>query len=312
MENAGERPTAHRKAGGRQEDWARLETRLAETLGCLEEDHCLTIHTRDEEPYFVHFCAGGADGMLVEAASNRCLHGWRRLDRTGEGRLRRLGWRPPTDIGDGPKGWWKSFAAPVSTPPVATLAVATLTKAFDVARVSALTYRAGSQAGAEILLPTLGLERTPDGPGDQSLSQRAEQALKRFLEVDELIRDADGETPIRSDDAMVYVRVMAERNFVAVYSRALLDVTRTAGLVDAVNEINNRIRVARASVTDHGVMFAAEVDDVPGAEASVINAVQAVSSLANEFGADLQSRFGGRTFFQEPAVEPDQHIGLYL
>jgi hypothetical protein len=83
-------------------------------------------------------------------------------------------------------------------------------------------------------------------------------------------------------------------------------------LIDAVNDINNGIRMARASVTDHEVILAAEVEDGPGAEASVINAFKAVSSLANSCGGDLQSRFGGRTFFQEPAEEPDEHIGLYL
>jgi hypothetical protein len=285
---------------------------LGEVLGCLEEGHNLTVQTREDEPYFVQFSSSSAAGMTVEAASNRFLHGWRRLDRIAEERLRRLGWRPPTDIGDGPAGWWRSFPAPVSTEQVASLAVATMTKAFDVPRASALIYRASSRTGAEILLPTLQLERAPGAVDGQSLSERVEQALELFLGVDELIRDPDGDTPIRSGEAMVYVRVRAERNFVGVFSPVLLDINRTAGLIDAVNEINTNIRVARAAVTNHEVIFAAEVDDGPGAEASVINAIEAVSRLANSYGTDLQSRFGGRTFFQEPPIQPDQHTGLYL
>jgi hypothetical protein len=162
------------------------------------------------------------------------------------------------------------------------------------------------------LLPTLGLERAPDAPDGQPLSERVEQALQDFLGLDELIRDPDGDIPIRSGDAMVFVRLLAGRDFVGVFSPVLLDIDRTAGLIEALNEVNRNIRVARAAVTDHEVIFAAEVEDGPGAEGSVVNAMEAVSSLANSYGDELQSRFGGRTFFQQPATQPDEHTGLYL
>lgn len=271
------------------------------------------MQTRDDEPYYVQVADAGPEGLRVEAVSNRFLTGWRRLDATAHARLRRLGWRPPTDIGDGPVNWWRCFPQDAPAAEIAELAMGTLRKAFDIPRPTDLVYRAFSRGEGDMLLPTLGLARDR-GPGP--LDDRVDAALRGLLEVDDIVRDDDGDRPVRSGDVMVYVRVVADRGYVAVFSPALLHVSRTPALVEAINDVNHSIRVARAFVTDTAVMFAAEVDDQPDIEAGVINAFNAVSSLANSYGAELQTRFGGHTFFAEPtqAAEPtpEAGCGLYL
>jgi hypothetical protein len=293
----------------RDAEWRNVSCRLADALGCLEDGHSLSLEARrgsPAHPYYVQFAAGDDDGFLVEAVSNRFLSGWERLDATAEGRLRRLGWRPPTDIGDGPPNWWRRYPAGAPTMEIAELAVATLRKAFDVARPAVLVYRAFSRDGAAILLPTLGIEyhkrRAP-------LDERVDTALREYLETDEVIRDEDGDRAVRSGDAMVFVRVVADPGFVAVFSPALLGVTRSAALVEAVNDLNNSIRGARASVADDAVLMTAEVYDQPALESGVINAFKAVSALANSCGADLQNRFGGHTFFEQSAPSADDGAG---
>jgi hypothetical protein len=261
----------------------------------------------------VQFAAGGDQGFRVEAVSNRFLNGWERLDATAEGRLRRLGWRPPTDIGDGPPNWWRSYPAGAPTTKMAELAVATLRKVFEVPRPVAMVYRAFSRDGAEILLPALGVDHHQRG---LPLGDRVDAALREYLEIDEIIRDEDGDRPVRSGDAMVYVRAVTDRGLVAVFSPALTGVTGSTAVVKAVNDINNSIRGARASVADDAVLIAAEVYDQPALEAAVINALKAVSSLANSCGAELKARFGGTTYFDDPAPpaddDPERRIGLYL
>jgi hypothetical protein len=115
---------------------------------------------------------------------------------------------------------------------------------------------------------------------------------------------------------MVFVRTVKDRGFVALFSPALLGVTRSAALVKAVNDMNNWIRGARASVADDAVLIAAEVYDQPALESAVINAFKAVASLANSCGAELKARFGGNAFFDEPAppldADPEPRTGLYL
>jgi hypothetical protein len=308
------RPLTRRKpVNARDAEWQKVASQLAEMLGCLEAGHFLCLQTRGDAPYFVQCAAGGSDGFLLEATSNRVLPDWRRLDATAQGRLRRLGWRPPTDIGDGPVNWWRLYPADTPARQMAELAVATLRKAFDVPRPRMLVYRAFSRGGDEILLPTLGVahyqRRAP-------LDERVDAALRDYLQIDEVIRDEDGDRPVRRGEAMVYVRVVADPGFVAVFAPALLNVTPSAALVEAVNELNNKIRLARASVAGDAVMIAAEVDDQPALESGVINAFKAVSAIANGCGPDLQARFGGNTFFAQPAVsgEPraEPACGFYL
>jgi hypothetical protein len=282
-------------------------------LGCLELGHFLILQTRDDEPYYVQVAAGGPEGFRMEAVSNRLLTGWRRLDATAHARLRRLGWRPPTDIGDGPVNWWRRYPQGTPTAEMAEMAVRTLRKAFDIPRPTDLVYRAFSRGEGDMLLPTLGLARDR-GPGP--LDDRVDDALRGLLEVDEIVRDDDGDRPVRSGDAMVYLRVVTDPGYVAVFSPALVHVSRTPALVEAINDVNHSIRVARAFVTDTAVVFAAEVDDQPDIRAGLISAFNAVSSLSNSYGAELQARFGGHTFFADPAQAaepaPEPGCGLYL
>jgi hypothetical protein len=307
---------SRRRTNPRDAEWQNVAGRLAEVLGCLEEGHFLCLEARGDtpyHPYYVQFASGGDAGFLIEAVSNRFLSGWERLDATAEGRLRRLGWRPPTDIGDGPANWWRRYPDGAPTTVMAELAVATLRKVFEVPRPVALVYRAFSSDGAEILLPTLGIEHHKRLA---SLDDRVDAALQEFLEVDEVISDEDGDRPVRSGEAMVFLRVVRDPGFVAVFSPALTGVTRSPALVEAVNDINRSIRGARVAVTDDAVMIAAEVYEQPALEAGVINALKAVGSLANSCAARLQPRFGGNTFFGERKDsaddDPEPGTGLYL
>jgi hypothetical protein len=302
-------PSPRGRINAREAGWQWLAQALAVVLGCLEGGHFLILSTRDDEPYYVQFACGGREGMRVEAVSNRFLGGWRRLDRTAEGRLRRLGWRPPTDIGEGAVNWWRVFPEGGDLTEAADLVVATMRKAYDTARPAELVYRAFSRSGEEILLPTLGLDRQADRT---PLDERVGRALSELLETEELQRDDDGDWPIRSGDAMVYVRVMAEPAYVAVFSPAVLDVTPSPELVDAVNQFNSNIRVARAFLTGRTVTVAAETDDQAEVGETVVNAFKAVSSLTQCCADELQARFGGRRYFGEPVHDPlpDQGYGF--
>jgi hypothetical protein len=128
---------------------------------------------------------------------------------------------------------------------MAELAVATLRKVFEVPRPVVLVYRAFSRDGEEILLSTLGVERHARRA---RLNGRIDAALQDYLEIDEVLRDEDGDRPVRSGDGMVEVRVIAGPGFVAVFSPALLGVTRNAALVEAVNDITRGRRPPRPAL----------------------------------------------------------------
>jgi hypothetical protein len=302
-----------RRPSERACEWAALESRLSRSLACLQDGHFLILETREDDGYYVQFAAEGSQGMRVEAVSNRFLDSWRRLDRTALDRLRRLGWRPPTEIGDGPVNWWRSFDAPVPAADIATLAVATLTKAFDVGRAACLTYQAFSRDGAKILLPELGVEHHQDADQPPALAERVDAIMRGYLGADEVRYDHDGDIPIRTGDAMVFVRPAPDAGFVVVFSPFLHGIAESYGLLAAVNTINGEIRTARAVMTGAGVSIFAEIDDGADLEAGLIRACEGISALANTYATKLQSQFGGATFFEDPAAQaPATGTGLYL
>ncbi len=307
-----EGPARLRRASARRQEWDGLTARLADTIQVLEDGHFLGLQFRAGLPYYVQVAVTVA-GLRAEAASNRFLEGWQRLDATAIGRLRRLGWRPPTDIGDGPVNWWRHFDHPVRAQEVADLLTSTLNRAFDVARVDQLEYRAFSRSGDTILLPGLGMARETPEPKPASLEQRVDAYFKNLLEVDELTRDSDGDIPIRWDDHMVFVRVASDPDYVRVFSPVLHDLELTAELIAAVNDINLDIRIARFLVKGGEVLVGADVDDTPAIEGPLGDAYHAVGSLASHYAGLLQARFGGATFFGQKVDPPGPAAtGLYL
>ncbi len=301
-----------RRVSTRRRGWDRLTARLADTIEVLEEGQYLGLQLRAGVPYYVQL-AVTSEGVRAEAVSNRFLEGWQRLDATAIDRLRRLGWRPPTDIGDGPVNWWRHFDCPVPAREAAELLTSTLHRAFDVARVDQLEYRAFSQSGDTILLPGLSLAREVAGPKPASLERRVDAYFKHLLGLDELTRDSDGDIPIRWDDHMVFVRVTSDPDYVRVFSPVLHDLEPTAELMAAVNDINLEIRIARFLVKGSEVLVGADVDDTPAIEGPLSDAYHAVGSLASHYAGVLQARFGGATFFGQ-IVDPPGPVstGLYL
>jgi hypothetical protein len=305
-------PARPRRTSARRQEWTGLTARLADTIEVLEDGHYLGLQFRAGVPYYVQVAVTSA-GLRAEAVSNRFLEGWQRLDATAIDRLRRLGWRPPTDIGDGPVNWWRHFDHPVPVQEVADLLTSTINRAFDVARVDQLEYRAFSRSGDTILLPGLGLAREIPGPKPASLEQRVDAYYKNLLEVDDLTRDSDGDIPIRWDDHMVFVRVTSDPDYVRVFSPVLHDLEPTAELVAAVNDINLEIRIARFLVKGGEVIVSADVDDTPAIEGPLGDAYHAVGSLASHYAGQLQARFGGATFFGQKVDPPGPAAtGLYL
>jgi hypothetical protein len=303
-----------RGPGKRAAEWNALRLALGPALRSLESGQWLILQTRGEGDYYVQFAAGGSDGLRAEAVSNKSLDGWKCLDTIAERRLRRLGWRPPTDIGDGPVNCWRYFDDPVPVDEVAKLAVSTLKGAYDVPRPSQLVYRAFTRDGEQIVLPGLGVDRMPR-PGQQPpLADRVDAALRSWLGADTISYDEEGDAPIRCGDAMIFVQTLSNPEMVAVFSPMLADVEKTSGLLDAVNEMNVDIRYARAFFVGSSVMIDAEVDPATDLDASLARACDAVGWIADHWGAKLQARFGGTTFFGQPspAEQPGVSRGPYL
>ncbi len=101
--------------------------------------------------------------------------------------------------------------------------------------------------------------------------------------------DEQGDIPIRMGSAFVFVRVDAGTPpLLAVLSPVLWGIEASPALLDAVNDVNKRIRFGRVFWTGREVMAAMEVPAVSLTADDVAFACLQVGSIADHFDDKLR------------------------
>ena len=227
--------------------WPGFAAELARSLAQLERDQFLIVFPQNQPHHFVQFAQQGPSGLRAETVSNGFLAAWEQLDAHALSTLLELGWLPPTttppqpEDPDGSPNYYREWPLPVPYDAAAALAVQTLQQVIDVRHPGLLGYWAFAKGGSPLILPNLGLVRVvpkdaatpaqPAGPAPTSaatgtlpvasnpeeLMAQVKGVLGAFLNLDHIDLDPDGDISLRSDSAVVYVRVLKDRPVVAVF-----------------------------------------------------------------------------------------------
>lgn len=170
-----------------------------------------------------------------------------------------------------------------------------------------LQYKAFHKAGDGILLPTLGVERTPPKapatpPTDAVEDVRGQvlSSLRTAWESPDL--EFTGEQhhiEVRFGSAIMFIRVLENPVSISVGSPLLLNVSHREGLLERINELNRRVRFAHLFVEDDTVCAEIEVFATPFVNAHLMQACERLGQLADALDDLLQEEFGGRTSFGE-------------
>jgi hypothetical protein len=171
-------------------------------------------------------------------------------------------------------------------------------------------YRRFDDAGRHFAEPDLGIPpETPHpvrtaaparAPGAAELDALVDRGVRSFLCVDHLVRDEDGDIPIRTEDAFIVVRTLdGPSPAVRVFSPVLRGAPPTYDLLSAVNAVNGRLLYARALWAAGDVIVSAEVPAAHATESLVSLACAEIASLAGALTHELGARFAPR----EPARE---------
>jgi hypothetical protein len=147
-----------------------------------------------------------------------------------------------------------------------------------------------------------GLAATPP-VGTEDLRSRVERTLAQHFE-EPVLRDKDGDIPIRSGSAMVFVRVAADAPVVELFSPLLLGASGDALALERINRANRTIRFAKLTWTAGRVMVNHEIWCEPFVPELLIGAVGVMMSLADEMDDRLRAEVGGRRFFEEETAPP--------
>lgn len=305
--------------------WVPFTHNLATGLGRMQAEQSLVLAVAeprdasgDVPNYFVRFAPSTSE-FHAEAVSNRFLPDrWRLTELDGE-TLFTLGWHAPDEEH---ANYHREWAAPAPFAEIAQMAVSTLRRVYKVGSPDELRYDHSDVQGQALELQDLGLRRVDGGAGDPAVAKlrpMVEEALRKALNSPQLAYDEQGDIPVRFGSAMVFVRLLGgETPKVLVFSPLLWDVRSTDGLLEALNDINQRIEIGRVFWTGTRVVAAIELP-APGLSPDYVAlSCFQIGSLADHFDETLAERFGGRTAFgasedaQETSERKPPMLGGYL
>jgi T3SS (YopN, CesT) and YbjN peptide-binding chaperone 1/T3SS (YopN, CesT) and YbjN peptide-binding chaperone 3 len=303
------------ETGGRGADqagelsWDEFEVRLARVLGRMAADSFLLLAVACGDcNYFVVFAQGGQAGFRAEAVGNAYLQGNWALSPAKEQQLVDLGWRRPSGQHH---NFVRDWDLPAPFEEIAKLAVQSLREVYEVERPAGLAYRRFSRNGPDFAEPTLGIAAekprtpratgTPAAPTIDQVAPLVEEALRVFLGVEELERDRDGDIPIRAGSAMLFVRTVdSVPPIVSIFSPVLVGVERSPDLLEALNEINDRVMFGRVFWHGGNVVAMTELMALRISPEQIAFACLELGALADRLDDDLRERFGGRRLTDEP------------
>ncbi len=288
--------------------WEAFERRLAVALGRMADESFLILSTPSAAGTggcYVQFACGDSWGIRAEAVGNGNLPSSRPLAPAQRAQLDELGWqRPgPEEVG---RNYFRMWASPAPFEEVARLAVRTLREVHGISAPADLCYAHRSVGGRTVAELDLGIEaarpspplKRPAGREPVELVPLVEGTIKRWLGLDELTRDADGDYPIRVGSALMFVRLLdGVPPVVRIFSPILHDIGLSQALLDAMNEINERIRFGRVFWTGRQVIVAMELTAVDITADQLTFACIELGNLADHLDDGLHGRFGGETVF---------------
>lgn len=245
---------------------------------------------------YVQILGMGADSVRGEVSGDAYLDARLRLSEARTHALLAVGWTAPDATpGDEFSIGSANFVADLPRSSAARLVemtVATVRDVFGVPHPSFLELPG--------LIPTAALGDT------ENLRSKVERTLAEHFQ-EPVLRDADGDIPIRAGSAMVFVRVAADAPVVELFSPLLLGAPGDALALERINRANRTIRFAKLTWTGGRVMANQELWCDPFVPELLIGAVGVMMHLADEMDDRLRAEIGGRRFFEdgEAAAQPN-------
>jgi hypothetical protein len=118
---------------------------------------------------------------------------------------------------------------------------------------------------------------------------------------EEVIRDADGDIPVRYGSTLVFVRGDQEDNLLRVFSPIVREMPPDPAAFDAVNQINLQLPMGKAVVVEDGTGIVVDVT-IPAdslSKESVRHVLDYVTEVGDYFDTILVDRFGGKTMLED-------------
>ncbi|MGI8722650.1 MAG: T3SS (YopN, CesT) and YbjN peptide-binding chaperone 1 [Geodermatophilaceae bacterium] len=303
--------------------WIQLGGRLTSALTGLTPYETLVIELPsafDETeltgstPY-LQFMAYGEDLVRGELSSNHVLDVRHQLSDAQGQALLELGWAAPapdpSNLEDGESPNFSIDAAPGELAELAGTAVATIRDVFGIPHPSFL-IAAGGEGGMGGAAASLGLPRpAPEEPStddDEPIAIEPRDRDHLIELVDAALvsvvggvpaHDDDGDIPIRSGSAIVFVRVAEDGPFIELFSPVLVEVEGSPLALERISQLNRWVRFVSFGWDAGTVHASMHLYCHPFVPEHLRHAVAVLTSVADRLDDELRLGLGGRAFFGE-------------
>lgn len=248
---------------------------------------------------YLQFCRDEGDNVLGEASGNRNLHTSHRLDKAARRRLAEIGWSRPR-----PKHGLFNFQAEVDqshADHLAVMAVTALREVFGVRHPAFLVGDVG--IGEDPGLPCADTVELPDEPlattpdGREHLDQLLDQALLPLLgQLPN--RDEDGDIPVVSGTAVVFVRILPHAPLIKIWAEVAVEVSDLEHAKFEVEVLNRDRPFAKFVLVDDRIVAQVHLPAAPFVPEHLRQTLAMMCELADEVDDDLAVRVSGRRFLE--------------
>ncbi|HEX3611202.1 MAG TPA: hypothetical protein VHU88_05900 [Sporichthyaceae bacterium] len=243
---------------------------------------------------YVQIHGVGADHIRGEVSGNAYLDKRLALSEARQTALVAIGWTAPAEDpgGEFPEGS-ANFVAEVprsASAHLVTMTLATIRDVFDVPHPSFLELPGFDRPHRD---------ETPRAAVAQAdLRAAVEETLAAYFDHP-IVHDEDGDIPIHSGSAMVFVHVSPDVPVVELFSPLLLGTAGDALALERINRANRSIRFAKLTWTGGRVLASYELWCDPFVPELLLWAVGLMMNLADEMDDRLRPELGGRRFFED-------------
>ena len=301
--------------------WDTFRERLADHIAQMADDDYLILNAQDEEeqedgeeagephltPY-VQLCAFGEGAVRCEASSNDFLSGIYRLSDAGERALIDARWNAPDpDDGHGSPNYFIDLPLDFADQ-AAAMAIVALRDVWGVAHPTFLNARAWNDDG-EIEFDVGRKDVGPEEVSELPLAIMPENRDEPVALVDRVlagrfgrppVKDDDGDIPVRSGSALVFVRVVKSAPVIEIFAPLVKSIANRTRAAEVLIDLNKRNRLVKFFLNGDYVIGGVALPALPFVPRHLTDMFSMFSKLAADIDEQLAKDLGGRLpFFQE-------------
>lgn len=277
-------------------------------------------HEARQSNRFVQWVVFGTS-VRCECVGNAYLPAHQQLTNELLARLAEIGWRAALPDDDSINFWIER--AQTDAPMLAEQMVRTLRDVYGAPHPAFLRARSFN-GDHELSVAGLGIPSAsgPYAPPPETVTSDTDRILhKRVVATlsedlgcspNDVVADHDGDYPIRSGSAMVFVRVIEEAGLILLMSPLLRDVADSPELRIALDSIEAQVPFVQLSIEQGNVLARAHLIGDPFVPLHLHQLLGLMTRMCDDVDGQLQRDFGGTTFFgphSQPAISMD---GGYL